>query len=228
VFSRLFTHRRTPLLAYGLSCLLLISLLWLSGGNAHAASTLVNIYDNAHVLDAAQVEKVATTFPYTLDIYTLNTFEGDTGQLAQFARSHMTTYRSGMIVMMIDTVHRHLAIVDNGQVSQNRVTITDQQYQDAFRQAIGANNYTAVTIAALQSLIQAASQNKQNNWNILWVVLGLLVLFLICCILAAIWTKDSGGDGGSSGSRRTYVYSSSNNGGGSSPGSGSGGVAGSF
>lgn len=215
----IFTRRETHFLACGLSCVLLVSLLLLTGGIARAASALVNIYDNANVLDATQVEKVATTFPYDLDVYTLSTFEGDTGQLAQYARQHMTTYKSGMVVMMIDVVHRHLAIVDNGQVSQNRVTITDQQYQDAyqaFRHSIGTNNYSAAIVAALQSLENAASQN--GLWEFLKVV-GCVIF--ICCFIAILIISG----GGSPGPRRGYVSTSSGDGGSSSPGSGSGGVA---
>jgi hypothetical protein len=201
---------------------MLIILLPQEMGIAHA-SGVVNVYDNAEVLDKGQVEKAASGFQYNLDLYTTSSFPGDAGELANFARKHFTSLNVGMVVMVIDTVHRHLAIVDNGK----NVSITDTNYQDAlnaFRKAIGKDDpdYTKATVAAIQSLQSAIGQNN-------WVEIGFWIIVALLVIVSLAASASSGGSGsGRSGgyrSRTSYTYYRSGGGGG---GGGGGGVAGGF
>ncbi|HYU75831.1 MAG TPA: TPM domain-containing protein, partial [Ktedonobacteraceae bacterium] len=117
-----------------------------------AFANTVNIYDRAGVLDQSRVRSVASSLPYSLDIYTISNFTGSTSAFDQNAVGSIKS--SNMIVIAIDTVHRHLAIVGGHSVS-----LSNNQYADArnaFANSFRSdNNYTSATIAAIQSLQSA-------------------------------------------------------------------------
>ncbi len=114
----------------------------------------VNIHDNAGVLNQSQVRSEASSLSYPIDIYTTNSFGGSTSSFDQTTRNSIN--RSNLIVIAIDTVHHHLAIVGGRSVS-----LSNSQYTDA-RNAFSSdfrnnNDYTSATVAAVRSLHDASS-----------------------------------------------------------------------
>lgn len=108
----------------------------------------VQISDASHVLNAPQVQAEGAKLPYPLDIYTTNTFTGTSTEFDQRTGSLVTSPR--LIVIAIDTFHRHLAIVGGSSVR-----LTNSQYSqavNAFRNNFYNGDYTGATIAAIRSL----------------------------------------------------------------------------
>ena len=140
-------------------CLLLATTL------AVQANTVI-INDPAGVLNADQVRSEAANLPDPISIYTTKTFTGTSSDFDQRTRSHITS--PNMIVITIDTVHHHLAIVGGSSVP-----LSNSQYNDAvqaFKNAYNSNggDYTAATIAALRSLrgsLGAAPVSSGNGNN---------------------------------------------------------------
>ena len=114
-----------------------------------ALADTVHIYDAANVLNVSQVQSDASSLPYPIDIYTTKTFNGSTSAFDQRTAGHLTSSR--LIVIAIDTVHKHLAIVGGSSVP-----LSSSQYgsaRDAFVNSFQSNqDYTAATIAAIDSL----------------------------------------------------------------------------
>jgi hypothetical protein len=111
-------------------------------------SGMVNIYDQAGVLNQESVRNQAKTLGYPINIYTVNNFTGTTSDFDQQARSHITSLN--LIVIAIDTVHHHLTIVGG-----SKVPLSNSQYNDAinaFRSNYNSGGYTGATIAAINSL----------------------------------------------------------------------------
>jgi hypothetical protein len=150
------------LIATGMA--LCLSLLAVAGASANS----VNIYDQANVLNADQVRSAASSLPNPINIYTTNTFTGDTSAFEHQATTHLTN--PNLLVMAIDTnsAHHHVAIVGGSDVS-----LSQSQYDSAtqaFVQAYQSNkgDYTTSTIASLQSLrssLGAAPVNPANPNN---------------------------------------------------------------
>lgn len=113
------------------------------------AST-VTISDAAKVLNASQVQNEAAKLPNPIAIYTTNTFTGTTSDFDQRTKTHITS--ANMLVMAIDTVHKHVTIVGGSSVP-----LSNSQYDDATQAFVSAyrsnsGDYTAATIAAIRSL----------------------------------------------------------------------------
>ena len=149
----------------------------------------VNISDAAHVLNASQVRSEAANLPDPINIYTTNTFNGSTSAFDQQTRSHITS--PNLLVMAIDTGHKHLAIVGG-----SNVPLSNSQYNDAtqaFVSAYGSNNnsYTAATVASIQSLrdaIGSASGSSSTNGGIFSGLLStLLCVGLIILVIAGVF-----------------------------------------
>ena len=110
----------------------------------------VKIVDNAHVLDVAAVTDQASQLPNPVNIYTTKTFTGTTDTFDKFTTTFIGPNDSNLIVINIDTVHRHLAIVGGTQVP-----LSNDQYAtaiQAFKDSFNNGGYTGATVAALQSL----------------------------------------------------------------------------
>ncbi len=109
----------------------------------------VNISDAAHVLNVSQVRTEAANLPDPINIYTTNTFTGSTSAFDQQTRSHITS--PNLLVMAIDTVHKHLTIVGG-----TNVPLSNSQYTDATQAFISSysnnNDYSAATVASIRSL----------------------------------------------------------------------------
>jgi len=115
-----------------------------------ALANTVNISDAANVLNVSQVRSEAANLPDPINIYTTSTFNGSTSAFDQQTRGHITS--SNLLVMAIDTAHKHVTIVGG-----SNVPLSNSQYNNAvqaFVSAYHSNNgdYTASTIAAIQSL----------------------------------------------------------------------------
>jgi uncharacterized membrane protein YgcG len=126
------------------------ALILLAMTSARVFADSVNIYDNAHVLDVAAVTNQASQLSYPVNIYTTNTFTGSTTDFDQATAKYIGPNDSNLIVINIDTVHRHLAIVGGTQVplSNDQYATAIQAFKDTFNEG----DYTGATIAALQSL----------------------------------------------------------------------------
>jgi hypothetical protein len=141
------------LVLFTVFCLMLITV-------TGALANTVHVYDNAHVLNASQVQSEAASLPNPIDIYTTNTFTGSTSDFDQRTIGHITG--PSLIVIAIDTVHKHLSI-DGGK----SVPLSTNQYnsaRDAFINSFRSNNdYTGATIAAIDSLKGSLSSSTTGT-----------------------------------------------------------------
>lgn len=123
----------------------------------------VTIVDNAHVLDVAQVSNEASQLPNPVSIYTTKTFNGSTTAFDTFTTTLIGPNDSNLIVINIDTVHRHLAI-DGG----TQVPLSNDQYASAiqaFTQNFNNGDYTGATVATLLSLNSALTSLPDTSSN---------------------------------------------------------------
>jgi uncharacterized membrane protein YgcG len=121
----------------------------------------VNIVDNAHVLDVAQVTQDAFQLPNPVNIYTTSTFAGTTAAFDEATTKYIGPNDSNLIVINIDTARRHLAIVGGAQVP-----LSNDQYASAiqtFKDNVNNGDYTGATVAALQSLNTALAPQPDTN-----------------------------------------------------------------
>ncbi len=157
-----------------------------------ALADTVHIYDAANVLNVSQVQSDASSLLYPIDIYTTKTFNGSTSAFDQRTSGHLTSSR--LIVIAIDTGHKHLAIVGGSSVP-----LSSSQYssaRDAFVNSYRSNkDYTAATIAAIDSLksslgagsspIPGASGGGLFS-GLFWpCCIGLVILVIVGVIFAA-------------------------------------------
>lgn len=154
----------------------------------------VNISDAAHVLNVSQVRTEAANLPDPINIYTTNTFNGSKSSFDQETRSHISS--SNLLVIAIDTVNHHLAIVGG-----SNVPLSNSQYNDAtqaFVSAYSSNNsdYTAATIASIHSLRDALGSSSNGgvtgssatNGGIFSGLLGtLLCVGLLILVIAGVF-----------------------------------------
>jgi hypothetical protein len=125
----------------------LVGVLLLAAAPAFAAA--VNIYDASHVLDVTRVQNEAATLPDPVDIYTSTKFADDNAAFDREAQGKAAAAK--VIVIAINTQSHHLAIRTGSQsrVTQSAAQAAGQAFTSAFR---GGSDYTAATIAALQSM----------------------------------------------------------------------------
>jgi hypothetical protein len=157
-----------------------------------ALADTVHIYDAANVLNVSQVQGDASSLPYPIDIYTTNTFNGSTSAFDQRTSGHLTSSR--LIVIAIDTHHKHLTIVGG-----KSVPLSSSQYSSAVNAFINNyssnKDYTAATIAAIDSLksslgagsspVPGASGGGLFS-GLFWpCCLGLVILVIVGVIIAA-------------------------------------------
>ena len=113
------------------------------------AST-VTINDPVNVLNAGQVQSEGSNLPDPITIYTTSTFTGTTAAFDQQTKTHITS--PNLLVMAIDTVHKHVTIVGGSNIplSNSQYNSATQAFVSAYRSNNG--DYTAATIAAIRSL----------------------------------------------------------------------------
>lgn len=140
------------------------------------AST-VNIYDNAGVLNQSQVRSEASSLSYPIDIYTTNNYTGSKSAFDQTTASKVN--KTNLIVIAIDTVQHHLAIVGGRGVNLSSSQYTDAR--NAFASNFHNNDYTGATIAAIDSL-RSASSGGMSVPGITGAGGGGIGFGTICCI----------------------------------------------
>jgi hypothetical protein len=114
-----------------------------------SGSNTVHVYDNAGVLDQGKVQSEASSLQKPMDIYTVNTFSGTKSQFDQATRAKLGN-NPDLIVMAVDTVHHHLAIVRGANVPLSSNQITNAV--SAFSSNYGNGDYTGATVATIGSL----------------------------------------------------------------------------
>jgi uncharacterized membrane protein YgcG len=157
-----------------LAFVVLVSILLIS---ACGGSNTVHVYDNAHVLDQNRVQNEASSLPYSMDIYTVNTF---TGTKAQFDNTTLGKLgnNSNLIVMAVDTVHHHLAIVrgSNVPLSSNQI----KNAVNAFTSNYGNGDYTGATISTVDSLRNSLGTSAgPSGLLVALVIIGLVVVGVV-------------------------------------------------
>jgi hypothetical protein len=158
---------------------------------APAVAAAVNINDASHVLDVTRVQNEAATLPDPVEIYTTTKFADDKAAFDRETQSKAAA--ATIIVIAINTQSHHLAIRtgSRSRVTQNAAQAATQAFTNTFR---GASDYTAATIAALQSMRTAigsagapgkatkpAQQSGVPNY-----VSNLLCLLLVGVVVALI------------------------------------------
>jgi hypothetical protein len=160
--------------------------------SACGGSNAVHVYDNARVLDQNRVQNEASSLPYSMDIYTVNTF---TGTKPEFDRATLTKLgnNSKLIVMAVDTVHHHLAIVrgSNVPLSQSQIQGAVSAFSSNYRQG----DYTGPTIATIDSLRNSLGSSPGVGPGLLiaLIIIGLVVLGVV--MLFRFLGRRSGGFG---------------------------------
>ncbi|TMC15383.1 MAG: hypothetical protein E6J34_22310 [Chloroflexi bacterium] len=155
-------------------CLLLVTTIG-------AIANTVNVSDQAGVLNVSQVRNAASSLAYPIDIYTANNFNGSTSAFDQKARDKLSS--PNLIVIAIDTLHKHLTVV-----SGKSVPLSSSQTNDAVRAFTGSfkgGDYTGATIAAVQSLNNALASSNNGNRPAPTVPSkggGFFNNFALCCI----------------------------------------------
>jgi hypothetical protein len=164
--SRGLWLRRGILGMIAVFCIVLISA---CGGGTNT----VHVYDNAGVLNQNQVQNEASSLPSSIDIYTVNTFNGSKAAFDQTTRSKLGN-NPDLIVVAIDTVHHHLAIVRGSNVSLSSSQI--QSAISAFANNYGNGDYTGATIASIDSMRNSLGTSGGSG------VLGFLLVALLVIV----------------------------------------------
>jgi hypothetical protein len=169
----------------------LVGVLLLAAAPAFAAA--VNINDASHVLDVTRVQNEAATLPDPVDIYTSTKFADDNAAFDREAQSK--TAAAKVVVIAINTQSHHLAIRTGPQsrVTQNAAQAATQAFTSTFR---GGSDYTAATIAALQSMRTAIGNGgavapgngaqPAHQSGVPTFLYGLVCLLLVAAVVALI------------------------------------------
>jgi len=140
---------------------------------ARGTSDTVHVYDNAHVLNTNRVQSEASSLPYSVDIYTVNTFTGSKAAFDQETRAKLGN-NPDLIVIAIDTVHHHMAIVRGANVPLSSSQI--QSAISAFASNYGNGDYTAATIACIDSIRNSLGTSSGSAGGIFSGILGVLCI----------------------------------------------------
>jgi len=131
------------------------------------------VYDNAHVLDTNRVQSEASSLPYSVDIYTVNTFTGSKTAFDQETRAKLGN-NADLIVIAIDTVHHHMAIVRGANVPLSSSQI--QSAISAFANNYKNGDYTAATIACIDSIRDSLGASSGSGGGFFSGILGVLCI----------------------------------------------------
>ena len=160
--------------------------------SACGGSNTVHVYDNANVLDQNRVQSEASSLPYAMNIYMVNTF---TGTKVEFDRTTLGKLGNNpnLIVMAVDTVHHHLAIVRGSNVPLSQSQI--QGAVSAFSSNYHPGDYTGATIATIDSLRNSLGSSPGVGPGLLTalIIIGLVVLGVV--MLFRFLGRRSGGFG---------------------------------
>jgi hypothetical protein len=162
----------------GIVAIFCIVLLSACGG----AANTVHVYDNARVLDQNRVQSEASSLPSSIDIYTVNTFTGSKTAFDQTTQGKLGN-NPNLIVVAIDTVHHHLAIVRGSNVPLSSSQI--QSAISAFAGNYGNGDYTGATIGSINSMRNSlGTTSTGGGFGALGflLVIGLIILGVIVLI----------------------------------------------
>ena len=216
---------------------LLVALFIVSAGYTYANS--VTISDQSGVLNIGKVRSDAAQLPVSVLIYTTRTFTGDQAALDNDARSHLLS--ANAVDIAIDTVQRHLSIQSGSQVK-----LSDEQASnavDAFKNNFDNGDYTGATIAAIDSIHDAlTNESSGGGMTVVGIVVAsVLGVIFLGIIVGVVRNRRRGGPprgggrrwGNQEWNRGYYPYPVSNNsgsnsnyGGGASGNFGGGGFGG--
>ncbi|MGC9665046.1 hypothetical protein ACNTMW_00635 [Planosporangium sp. 12N6] len=118
-------------------------------GAAPAAAAPVSVHDDSHVLDVTRLQNEAATLPDPVAIYTTTKFADDKAAFDRETQSKVTS--PTMIAIAINTQSHHLAIRTGPKsgLNQQAAATATQAFVSSYR---GSSDYTAATVAALDSL----------------------------------------------------------------------------
>jgi hypothetical protein len=167
--SRGLWLRRGILGLIAIFCIVLLS----ACGGTNGGNNTVHVYDNASVLDQNRVQSEASSLPSSIDIYTVNTFTGSKTAFDQTTRGKLGN-NPNLIVVAIDTVHHHLAIVRGSNVSLSSSQI--QSAISAFAGNYGNGDYTGATIASIDSMRNSLGTGGGSG------VLGFLLVAILVIV----------------------------------------------
>jgi hypothetical protein len=142
-------------------CCLMVSA---CGGNT------VNIYDNARVLDSAQIQDAASKVSKNVNVYTFNDFHGKQQDFYPWV-TRKFGINTNTVALVIDTVHPSLYVLRGGSVNLSRSDMS--QVKGAFQTTYNGNNgnYTNATVNALNELQNKLSVNHSSPLlPLLWLI----------------------------------------------------------
>lgn len=146
--------------------------------SACGTANTVHVYDNANVLDHNKVQSEASSLSSSIDIYTVNSFNGTKSEFDQATRNKLGN-NPDLIVVAIDTVHHHLAIVRGSNVSLSSSQI--QSAVSAFASNYGNGDYTGATVASIDSMRNSLGSGSAGGLGFLLVpilvIVGIVLLF---------------------------------------------------
>jgi len=157
--------------------------------NVEASTVTIN--DQAGVLNAGRVQTEAAKLPVPLLIYTSKTFIGDQDTLNQFTRQQLSDQNA--IALGIDTVHRHLSIQAGTTVQLSQSQSSDAL--SAFQSHYNGGDYTAATIATIDSLHTASSGGRGTNPLGVAVAILLGLVAVVSVMIVIIRRRRGGSDG---------------------------------
>lgn len=153
-------------------------LLCLLTAGACSSSPSVEVYDNAHVLNLAQIQHAASTLPDPLAIYTTNTLRGTPLDFQQVALQKLQS-NPGLLVLAIDTGRHYFSIAHGSSVTLSNAGL--HQAVSAFSAHFTDGDYTAASVAALHALQRSLSDYSTSRAGSGGGLLTGSTLF--CCIV---------------------------------------------
>lgn len=188
-------RKRLRLPLAGFFVLLCLLTLGACGGNPS-----VEVYDNARVLDVAQVQKAASSLPNPVAIYTTNTFRGTRTTFQQVAMQKLKG-NPDLIVMAIDTGHRYLYIAHGSNVALSNAGI--QRAISSFSARFDNGDYTNASIAALHALQRSIGERPISRAGsgggllsgptLLCCIIPLLLVIFLALFVASRRRRAGGG-----------------------------------
>lgn len=135
----------------------------------------VNIYDNARVLDTAQVQDAASKISKNVNVYTFNDFHGKQADFYPWV-TRKFGINTNTVAVVIDAVHPSLYLLRGGSVNLSRADMS--QVGNVFRTTYDNNhgNYTGATVNALNELQDKLSVNHSSPLPLLLWLIPLAVI----------------------------------------------------
>ncbi len=155
-----------------------------------ALANTVEIYDDSHVLNTSQVRSDASSLSDPIRIYTTGDYATSNSAFDQVTKQKINTTHT--LVIAINTVSRHLAIVGGSSVG-----LSSSQYQDAvnaFTSHFSSGGYTGATIAAIDSLKSALKGGGFGSVLLGGVCCVILLLVIGVSVFGFIRRRSGGGN----------------------------------